>query len=87
MVGLGETWGELLATMDDLRSVDCDILTLGQYLQPSRYHVPIARYYTPDEFVGLRAEGEARGFAWIEAGPLVRSSYHAERQATVLRSQ
>jgi lipoic acid synthetase len=80
MVGLGETWEELLATMDDLRGVGCDILTLGQYLQPSRYHLAIARYYTPAEFRRLHAEAEARGFSGIESGPLVRSSYHAERQ-------
>ncbi|MBC8448136.1 MAG: lipoyl synthase [Chloroflexi bacterium] len=85
MLGLGERWDELLAVMDDLRSVGCDILTLGQYLQPSRYHLPIARYYTPEEFAQLRAAGEARGFAWVEAGPLVRSSYHAEQQATALK--
>jgi len=84
MVGLGERWDELLAVMDDLRSVGCDILTLGQYLQPSRYHLPIARYYTPAEFERLREEGEARGFAWVESGPLVRSSYHAEGQVRAL---
>lgn len=86
MVGLGESWGELLVVMDDLRAVGCDILTLGQYLQPSRYHLPIARYYTPEEFEQLRAAGKARGFAWVEAGPLVRSSYHAGQQAQVLAS-
>jgi lipoic acid synthetase len=86
MVGLGEEWEELLATMDDLRAVGCDILTLGQYLQPSRYHLRIERYYTPDEFERLRAEAEARGFSWVEAGPLVRSSYHAERQIATSRS-
>jgi lipoic acid synthetase len=85
MVGLGETWDELLAAMDDLREVGCDILTIGQYLQPSRYHLPIACYYSPEEFDGLRAAGDARGFAWVEAGPLVRSSYHAEQQARSLR--
>lgn len=86
MVGLGETWEELLAVMDDLRTVGCDILTLGQYLQPSRYHLPIARYYTPQEFEQLRAAGEVRGLAWVEAGPLVRSSYHAGQQAAALDS-
>jgi lipoic acid synthetase len=85
MVGLGESWDELLATMDDLREVGCDILTLGQYLQPSRYHLPIARYYTPEEFERLHEEGEARGFAWVEAGPLVRSSYHAKDHAAALK--
>ena len=80
MVGLGERWEEILQVMDDLRAVDCDILTIGQYLQPSRYHLPIERYYTPEEFVRLREEGLARGFKWVESGPLVRSSYHAEEQ-------
>ncbi len=80
MVGLGERWEEILQVMDDLRAVDCDILTIGQYLQPSRYHLPIERYYTPDEFERLREEGLARGFKWVESGPLVRSSYHADEQ-------
>ena len=83
MVGLGERWEEILQVMDDLRAVDCDILTIGQYLQPSRYHLPIERYYTPQEFVRLREEGLARGFKWVESGPLVRSSYHAEEQARI----
>lgn len=83
MVGLGERWEEILHVMDDLRAVDCDILTIGQYLQPSRYHLPIERYYTPEEFDKLREEGLARGFKWVESGPLVRSSYHAEEQTRV----
>jgi lipoic acid synthetase len=58
-----------------------DIMTIGQYLQPSRFHLPIVRYYTPDEFARLKEEGEARGFKWMESGPLVRSSYHADGQA------
>ncbi len=81
MVGLGERWKEILQVMDDLRAVDCDILTIGQYLQPSRYHLPIERYYTPAEFEQLREEGLARQFKWVESGPLVRSSYHADEQA------
>jgi len=81
MVGLGERWEEILQVMDDLRAVDCDILTIGQYLQPSRYHLPIERYYTPEEFARLKEEGLARGFKWVESGPLVRSSYHADEQA------
>jgi len=80
MVGLGERWDEILSLMDDLRGVGCDILTIGQYLQPSRYHLPIERYYTPEEFDRLREEGLARGFTWVESGPLVRSSYHADEQ-------
>ncbi len=82
MVGLGERWEEVLQVMDDLRAHNVDILTIGQYLQPSRFHLPIERYYTPEEFAQLRAEAEARGFPWVECGPLVRSSYHAERAAS-----
>ena len=81
MVGLGETWEEILQVMDDLRAHDVDIMTIGQYLQPSRFHLPIQRYYTPDEFARLKEEGEQRGFKWMESGPLVRSSYHADGQA------
>jgi len=81
IVGLGEQWAELLQVLDDLRAVDCDIVTIGQYLQPSRFHLPIERYYTPAEFERLREEGLARGFRWVESGPLVRSSYHADGQA------
>lgn len=81
MLGLGEEWDEILQVMDDLRAHDVDILTMGQYLQPSRFHLPIYRYYSPDEFARLKEEGEARGFKWVESGPLVRSSYHADGQA------
>ena len=81
MVGLGETWPELLSTMDDLVSVGCDILTIGQYLRPTPSHAPLDRFYTPAEFNSLRDEGLARGFAHVESGPLVRSSYHADEQA------
>ena len=81
MVGLGETWEEVLSTIDDLCSVECDILTIGQYLRPSGWHMPVDRYYTPQEFAGLKAEGLARGFSRVESGPLVRSSYHAEEQS------
>ncbi len=77
MLGLGETVEEVLAVMRDLRSVDVDILTLGQYLRPSEDHLPLDRYYTPAEFAALRAEGLAMGFRHVESGPLVRSSYHA----------
>jgi lipoic acid synthetase len=80
MVGVGEEWDELLRTMDDLREVDCDILTIGQYLQPTKQHLEIVRYYTPDEFEQLRLEGLKRGFSHVESGPLVRSSYHAHEQ-------
>jgi lipoic acid synthetase len=84
MVGLGETWDEVLSTMDDLRSVDCDILTIGQYLRPSAWHVPVDRYYTPQEFLDLKREGLTRGFKHVESGPLVRSSYHADEQSVDL---
>ena len=80
MVGLGETWNEIIETMRDLRSVSCDLLTIGQYLRPSGKHVPLSRWYTPDEFDELRREGEALGFKHVAAGPLVRSSYHADEQ-------
>jgi lipoic acid synthetase len=79
MVGLGETWDELLATLRDLRAAGCDIATLGQYLQPHARRLPVERYYTPLEFERLRVEGEAMGFSRVESGPLVRSSYHARR--------
>jgi len=80
ILGLGETEEEVVAVMRDLREVEVDILTLGQYLRPSSDHLPVDRYYTPDEFGALRAEGMAMGFRHVEAGPLVRSSYHAWEQ-------
>ncbi len=80
MVGLGEEWDDLLALMDDLRASDCDIMTIGQYLRPSMQHLPVERYYTPDEFVRLKEEGMSRDFLHVESGPLVRSSYHAHEQ-------
>ena len=80
MLGLGETVEEVLAVMRDLRDVDVDILTLGQYLRPSSDHLPMDRYYTPGEFAALRREGLAMGYRHVESGPLVRSSYHAWEQ-------
>lgn len=80
MVGIGETVEELLETMDDLRAVGVDILTIGQYLQPTKTHLLVEKFYSPAEFLHLRAEGLRRGFAHVEAGPLVRSSYHARDQ-------
>jgi lipoic acid synthetase len=80
MCGLGEEWDELLVAMRDLRDQDVDILTLGQYLRPSEQHLPMARWYTPAEFAELRRYGLALGFRHVEAGPLVRSSYHAWEQ-------
>ncbi len=80
ILGLGETREELVQTMEDIRRVDVNLLTLGQYLRPSPRHLPIARFYPPEEFDELAALGRAMGFAHVEAGPLVRSSYHAKRQ-------
>ena len=85
MVGMGETANEVLAVMADLRQVDVDILTVGQYLQPTRRHLPIARYYTPDEFDMFRERGLEMGFRWVESAPLVRSSFHAEAQTRLLK--
>ena len=81
MVGLGETHEELLATFQDLRQVDCQILTVGQYLRPSPAHAPMARYYHPDEFRQLKQTALDLGFVHVESGPLVRSSYHAHETA------
>ena len=79
MLGLGETDAEVVATMDDLRAAGCDILTLGQYLRPTANHLPVERYVTPEEFLALREAALARGFLECVAGPMVRSSYRAER--------
>jgi lipoic acid synthetase len=81
MVGLGEETSELLQVFRDLAAVRCDILTIGQYLRPSRDHLPMARLYTPREFAELKAEALTMGFRHVESGPLVRSSYHAHEQA------
>jgi lipoic acid synthetase len=80
MCGLGEEWDELLVAMRDLRAQGVDILTLGQYLRPSDGHLPVARFYTPDEFADLARIGLSMGYRHVEAGPLVRSSYHAWEQ-------
>jgi lipoic acid synthetase len=82
MLGLGEEREEVLAVMADLRAHGCEMLTLGQYLQPSREHLPVLRYWTPEEFEALRIAGGALGFANVASGAMVRSSYHADRQAT-----
>jgi len=81
MVGLGETRDELRATLADLVEHRCELLTVGQYLQPTRKHLPVQRFYHPDEFVEIAEEARALGFVHVESGPLVRSSYHAGRQA------
>lgn len=80
MVGLGETPEEVEKLMDDLRQAGCQILTIGQYLQPSHKHYPVAEYVTPTQFVSYKEQGLAKGFDQVESAPLVRSSYHAERQ-------
>ncbi len=79
MLGLGEGENEIISVMEDLRSVGCDILTLGQYLRPSQKHLSVKRYYTPEEFHLLRERALSMGFSAVAAGPLVRSSYHAEQ--------
>ncbi|MBI5286979.1 MAG: lipoyl synthase [Deltaproteobacteria bacterium] len=80
ILGMGETIDEIREVMVNLRAVGCEILTLGQYLRPSKNHRPVTRFYHPEEFDMLKMEGMEMGFRYIEAGPLVRSSYHAERQ-------
>ncbi len=80
MLGLGEEEHEIEAVVDDLVAISCDILTLGQYLQPTHHHLPVTRWVHPDEFVAWKVRGEAKGLRHVESGPLVRSSYHAEKQ-------
>jgi lipoyl synthase len=87
MVGLGEMRAEITQTMQDLRACDVDILTIGQYLRPTPQHLDIVRYYHPDEFAELKAEGLALGFKHVESGPLVRSSYHAHEHAAIASGQ
>jgi lipoic acid synthetase len=82
MVGHGETWDEVLRTMRDIRAAGADILTIGQYLQPSREHLPVRRFWSPGEFEALAREGEGMGYAHVESAPLVRSSYHADEQVS-----
>ncbi len=81
MVGLGEDLDEVLQVMDDMRAASVSIMTIGQYLRPSMQHLPVERYVSPDEFSRLKQEGLSRGFAHVESGPLVRSSYHAHEQS------
>jgi len=81
MVGLGESWDELLDALQDLRRVECDILTVGQYLRPSMAHLQVSRYYHPNEFEALKSIALEMGFGHVESGPLVRSSYHAHEQS------
>jgi lipoic acid synthetase len=84
MVGLGETFDEVVEVMRDLAACGVDILTIGQYLQPSKQHLPIERYYTPEEFDRFQEIGKELGFKWVESGPLVRSSYRADQQVREL---
>ncbi len=86
MVGLGESMAEVEQVMRDLVDLKVDILTIGQYLQPTRNHLPIERYYTPEEFAELKRIGLELGFRWVESGPLVRSSYRADQQIALLAS-
>lgn len=85
MVGVGETYDEVLEAMRDLRAHDVDIVTIGQYLQPTKKHLKIERYYTPEEFASLKEAGMEMGFSHVESGPLVRSSYHAHEQVKSAR--
>jgi lipoic acid synthetase len=79
MLGLGETRDEVLETMEDLRSVQVDVLTLGQYLQPTRKHLSVQEFVTPEQFKEYEEIGLKMGYRFVESGPLVRSSYHAEK--------
>ena len=86
MIGLGETKEEIIETMDDLRANDVDIITIGQYLQPTKKHLKVEKYYHPDEFAKLKEIALSKGFSHCEAGPLVRSSYHADEQVNAAKS-
>lgn len=86
IVGMGERHDEVIATMRDLRDAGCDLLTIGQYLRPSGLQMPVARYVPPEEFAEWKRAGEEMGLAWVEAGPLVRSSYHAGKQHRAARA-
>jgi lipoic acid synthetase len=80
MLGLGESWDEIVDAMRLLREADVEVLTIGQYLRPSRQHLPLVKYYAPAEFMALRRIGLEMGFKHVQSGPLVRSSYHAAEQ-------
>jgi lipoic acid synthetase len=84
MVGIGETKDEVISIMHDLREHGCDIMTIGQYLQPTKEHLPVDRYVTPEEFEFYKEEGLKLGFSAVESAPLVRSSYHAEKHVVNL---
>jgi lipoic acid synthetase len=86
IIGMGEEWEEIVELMEDLRKVYCDLLTIGQYLSPSDKHLPVVKYYPPEDFEKLRKTGEKMGFMRVESGPLVRSSYHARKTVYSLKS-
>ncbi len=85
MLGLGESWDEIVSLMNDLKNAGCELLTIGQYLSPSEAHLPVAKFYHPDKFAELKIIGERMGFAHVESGPLVRSSYHAKEQIKYIK--
>ncbi len=87
MLGLGETKKEVLTTMDDLMEAGCEVLTIGQYLQPTMEHMPVEAYIHPDQFKYYRSQALAKGFKAVESSPLVRSSYHAEKHASIIRTK
>src|SRR5207247_4156743 len=84
MVGLGETFEEIVEVLGDLAQVGVEIVTIGQYLRPSGDQLPVARFYTPEEFLALQQQGRRWGIRHVESGPLVRSSYHAHEQASAI---
>ncbi|WP_226527287.1 lipoyl synthase [Metabacillus niabensis] len=86
MLGLGETKGDIIETMNDLRANDVDIMTIGQYLQPTKHHLKVQKYWSPQEFKELKEIALSKGFSHCEAGPLVRSSYHADEQVKAARA-
>ena len=86
MLGLGESWDEIIELMSDLKNAGCELLTIGQYLSPSEAHLPVAKFYHPDEFAELKTIGERMGLAHVESGPLVRSSYHAKEQIKYIKT-
>jgi len=87
MLGIGESLDQVKQVLRDLKSHNCDMITLGQYLQPSRNHLPVERYVTPEEFDQLRVFGDELGFAHVASGPMVRSSYHADLQSEAANKQ
>ena len=87
MLGLGESWEEVIDLINDLKNAGCELLTIGQYLSPSEDHLPVIKFYPPDEFAQLEVIGERMGFAHVESGPVVRSSYHAKEQINYIKEE